>query len=57
MALRLPGRGNKIALSKEVRWPYESLRSKGTQLRWPAFKERDRGLGVTAATTRILSRL
>jgi hypothetical protein len=30
MALRLLGRGNKIALPREVPWPYESLKSKGT---------------------------
>jgi hypothetical protein len=45
MALRLPGRGNKIALPREVPWPYESLRSKGTPAEMAGLKEGDRGWG------------
>jgi len=53
MALRLLGRGNKIALPREVPWPYESLKSKGTPAEMAGPQGEGSRLGVTAATTRI----
>ena len=53
MALRLLGRGNKIALPREVPWPYESLKSKGTPAEMADPQGEGSRLGVTAATTRI----